>query len=96
MSESTLEQILKLATQKAEAVEIYYLSTQETDTSSQAIPGKTVHSNVTVRIHQRRRYRPNAPQRLRNALRKIPKALFFDLTYLWPNHMSIYFALSFS
>ncbi|MDY7004813.1 MAG: DNA gyrase modulator [Cyanobacteriota bacterium] len=30
MSESTLEQILKLATQKAEAVEIYYLSTQET------------------------------------------------------------------
>ncbi|NEP38059.1 MAG: TldD/PmbA family protein [Okeania sp. SIO2G4] len=30
MSESTLEQILKLATNKAEAVEIYYLSTQET------------------------------------------------------------------
>ena len=30
MSESTLEQILKLATQKAEAVEVYYLSTQET------------------------------------------------------------------
>ncbi|WP_237396744.1 PmbA/TldA family metallopeptidase [Okeania sp. KiyG1] len=30
MSESTLEEILKLAIQKAEAVEIYYLSTQET------------------------------------------------------------------
>lgn len=30
MSESALDQILKLATQKAEAVEIYYLSTQET------------------------------------------------------------------
>ncbi|NEO56090.1 MAG: TldD/PmbA family protein [Okeania sp. SIO3B5] len=30
MSESTVEQILKLATNKAEAVEIYYLSTQET------------------------------------------------------------------
>ena len=30
MSESTVEQILKLATQKAEAVEVYYLSTQET------------------------------------------------------------------
>ncbi|NEQ78375.1 MAG: TldD/PmbA family protein [Okeania sp. SIO2C9] len=30
MSESTLDKILKLATQKAEAVEIYYLSTQET------------------------------------------------------------------
>ncbi len=30
MSESTLDQILKVASQKAEAVEIYYLSTQDT------------------------------------------------------------------
>ncbi|MGD1716311.1 PmbA/TldA family metallopeptidase [Dapis sp. BLCC M172] len=30
MSESTLEQILKLASGKAEAVEIYYLSTEDT------------------------------------------------------------------
>jgi len=30
LSDSTLEKIIKLASQKAEAVEIYYLSTEDT------------------------------------------------------------------